>query len=94
MPGSPSSVLDLQHMPYEVTKFDVTRNDFAQTSWTKYVRDRVPARVARSLQFVAVVPQAEKVVVWWYAHKTPIELPYSEDFPTELDVARLCVECP
>lgn len=79
-----------------VKAFEVLRSDFAQTSWTAYVRERVPARVARTIQFVSIDKRQEPLyaVVWWYGRPTPIRLPYSELFPTELDIARLCVECP
>ena len=61
--------------------------------WSHRVRDRVPARVADKL-VVAVRYNDEILVLMKGRVNNPIVFALTDDFPTELDVARLCVECP
>lgn len=60
--------------------------------WAVWLRNLLPRRVADRLQFA--VRQDDTMYIWWYDVAQPIYFSYSDDFPTELDIARLCVECP
>lgn len=72
--------------------FFVPGEDEYWKSWSVLVRERAPRLVADRVEFVYKDDSGSFHIFW--SNKTVTTLSYSDKFPTELDIARLCVECP
>lgn len=69
---------------------------------TDHLKAKLPRRVADKMLIAGYTDNGGTIVVFFKLHVSPayvlthklVTFSYSDDFPTELDIARLCIECP